>query len=148
MHSAQQNCLDHTTALHLFSVHKHTLSPLSGLFNSVFNSLKNPMVYLYRTTAGFYNILVEQYFLLSFCEKVGMLGDLCYFINTNTTFIFHVTRLICQSFVSLAHSSEESNVPSIASGCLRCTRPEKTGIHLQLGLQESGARLKHTSLDL
>lgn len=39
-------------------------------------------------------------------------------------------------------------MPGIAAGCLRYTKPEKTCIHLQLGLQESRARLKHTPLGL
>lgn len=69
----------------------------------------------------------------------------CYFINTDKTITFLVTELIIYGFISLVNSAIDSNVSALTLGCLRCTDTEKTGIHLQLGLQESKARLGQDS---
>lgn len=106
-----------------------------------------------KATAGFYTLKAEascfvtQHTLLSLREKMGILGDTCNFIYTDTTIIFQFTGPICSGFVSLANSTTASGVSALSLGCLRCTEPEKTGIHLQLGLQELRARLNHTPLD-
>lgn len=92
----------------------HTPS-VSGLSNSIINLLKAATVYLKKATAGFYTLIVKarflitQYTLLSFWEKMGILGHTCYFIliNTATTIIFHVTGLLRFCFSSQWHYKEQ-----------------------------------------
>jgi len=52
--------------------HKHT-APVSGLFNSILNLLKAPMVYLNKAAAGFYTVIAKARFLVRqytfLCER-------------------------------------------------------------------------------
>lgn len=128
--------------------HPHTIS-ISGLFHSTLNLLKVPMVYLNKATTSIYTFiakamsLVTQYTLLSLQEKMGKLGYTCYFINHHL--LCNRTHLL--SFCFSSQQALQKAMHLASHGCLRCSEPEKTGIHLQLGLQELRARLKHTPLN-